>query len=135
MKKIVIAPDSFKGALPALDVANAIAAGIHRVWPGADCALLPMADGGEGTLDAVLSVSGVRQLKRVSGAAAGATRQTVRRPAREAAYGAAGEAAGSALARPRRRRRRTSEAAGSDREQPWRAGHQGRVDRQDCGGC
>ena len=88
MKKIVIAPDSFKGALPALDVANAIAAGIHRVWPGADCALLPMADGGEGTLDAVLSVGGVRQLKRVSGAAAGATRQTVRRPAREAAYGA-----------------------------------------------
>ena len=96
MKKIVIAPDSFKGALPALDVANAIAAGIHRVWPGADCALLPMADGGEGTLDAVLSVGGVRQLKRVSGAAAGATRQTVRRPAREAAYGAASEVASGA---------------------------------------
>ena len=91
MKKIVIAPDSFKGSLAAVEVANAIAAGIHRVWPGAVCALLPMADGGEGTLDAVLSVGGVRQLKRVSGAA-GAT-QTPRRPAREAAYGAAGEAA------------------------------------------
>ena len=66
------------------------------MWPGADCVLLPMADGGEGTLDAVLSVGGVRQLKRVSGAAAGATRQTVRRPAREAAYGAASGAASEA---------------------------------------
>ena len=52
---ILIAPDSFKGTLTALLVAQAIANGIQRVFPQAQIQLLPMADGGEGTLDAVLS--------------------------------------------------------------------------------
>lgn len=69
MKKIVIAPDSFKGSLAAIDVARAIAAGLHRVWPGAACVLVPMADGGEGTLDAVLSAGGERRQTQVRGAA------------------------------------------------------------------
>ena len=69
MNKIVIAPDSFKGSLPALEVARAIASGLHRVWPAAQCVLVPMADGGEGTLDAVLSAGGERQVHNVSGAA------------------------------------------------------------------
>ena len=69
MKKIVIAPDSFKGSLAAIDVARAIAAGLHRVWPEAACVLVPMADGGEGTLDAVLSAGGERRQTQVSGAA------------------------------------------------------------------
>ena len=51
---ILIAPDSFKGSLPALLVAQAIAAGIQQVLPQAQIKLLPMADGGEGTLDALL---------------------------------------------------------------------------------
>jgi glycerate 2-kinase len=59
--KIVIAPDSFKESLSAQDVAQAIAAGIRDVLPDAEIACVPMADGGEGTLDAVLAAThGVR---------------------------------------------------------------------------
>lgn len=51
--KIVIAPDSFKGSLSASRVAEAIAEGWGSVRPDDDLTLLPQADGGEGTLDAV----------------------------------------------------------------------------------
>ena len=51
---ILIAPDSFKGTLAALPAAQAIANGLQKVLPQAQIQLLPMADGGEGTLDAVL---------------------------------------------------------------------------------
>jgi glycerate kinase len=50
---IVIAPDSFKGSLSARDVADAIAAGWRSVRPDDTLTLVPQADGGEGTLDAV----------------------------------------------------------------------------------
>src|SRR5690606_28930173 len=50
---VVIAPDSFKGTLAALDVAEAIAAGWRSVRPEDLLELFPQADGGEGTLDAV----------------------------------------------------------------------------------
>ncbi|GAB2462206.1 glycerate kinase [Conyzicola lurida] len=50
---IVIAPDSFKGSLSARDVADAIAAGWRSVRPHDSLTLVPQADGGEGTLDAV----------------------------------------------------------------------------------
>jgi len=66
---VVIAPNSFKGSLSAVDAANAIAAGLRRVWPGAVLRIRPMADGGDGTLDAVLSAGGERRKARVSGAA------------------------------------------------------------------
>lgn len=56
--KILVAPDSFKGTLAALAVAQAIAAGIRQALPQAQIQLLPLADGGEGTLDAVLSATG-----------------------------------------------------------------------------
>lgn len=60
--KIVIAPDSFKGSLGALDVARAIAEGWASVRPGDSLTLIPLADGGEGTLDAVeASVPGARR--------------------------------------------------------------------------
>ena len=52
--KILIAPDSFKESLEALDVCQAIQSGFSTVFPDADYTLLPMADGGEGT-SAVLS--------------------------------------------------------------------------------
>lgn len=52
--KILIAPDSFKESLEALDVCHAIQSGFNQVFPDADYKLLPMADGGEGT-SAVLS--------------------------------------------------------------------------------
>ncbi|MHC5796888.1 glycerate kinase [Lacisediminihabitans sp. FW035] len=50
---IVIAPDSFKGSLGALEVARAIAEGWASVRHGDSLTLIPQADGGEGTLDAV----------------------------------------------------------------------------------
>lgn len=56
--KIVIAPDSFKESLSAPDVAAAIARGWQRVFPRAEILLRPMADGGEGTVDAVLAATG-----------------------------------------------------------------------------
>ncbi|MEH6387844.1 glycerate kinase [Pseudomonas profundi] len=56
--KLVIAPDSFKESLSADDVASAIARGWQTVYPDADIRLCPMADGGEGTVDAVLAASG-----------------------------------------------------------------------------
>lgn len=52
--KILIAPDSFKESLEALEVCQAIKSGFSQVFPNADYTLLPMADGGEGT-SAVLS--------------------------------------------------------------------------------
>jgi len=66
---VVLAPDSFKGALSAREAAEALARGLRRVWPGAALRLLPMADGGEGTLDAVLAAcGGERRTARVAGA-------------------------------------------------------------------
>lgn len=56
--KIVIAPDSFKESLSAPEVAQAIARGWLAVYPDAEIALCPMADGGEGTVDAVLAAAG-----------------------------------------------------------------------------
>jgi glycerate kinase len=68
MITIVIAPDSFKGSISADAAATAVATGLRRVWPDADLRLRPMADGGEGTLDAVLSHGGTRRTARVAGA-------------------------------------------------------------------
>ena len=70
--RIVIAPDSFKGSVSAPQAAAAIAAGLRRVWTDADLRLVPLADGGEGTLGAVLSAGGQRCTARVSGAAGAA---------------------------------------------------------------
>ena len=52
--KIVIAPQSFKGSLSAREVAQAIAKGIKRVVPDAETIMVPMADGGEGTVEALV---------------------------------------------------------------------------------
>lgn len=52
--KILIAPDSFKESLEALEVCHAIESGFSQIFPNAEYTLLPMADGGEGT-SAVLS--------------------------------------------------------------------------------
>jgi glycerate kinase len=50
--RVVLAPDSFKGSIAAADVVEALAAGWRTVDPAAEILPLPMADGGEGTLDA-----------------------------------------------------------------------------------
>jgi glycerate kinase len=59
---VVIAPDSFKGSLSALDVAAALADGWTSVRPGDTVVQIPLADGGEGTLDAIeAAVDGSRR--------------------------------------------------------------------------
>ena len=55
---IVVAPQSLKGSLDAPDVGEAIAAGIRRVWPDADIRIVPVADGGEGTVRALVAATG-----------------------------------------------------------------------------
>jgi glycerate kinase len=56
--KIIIAPDSFKGSLSAPDVSESIAVGIRRVLPEAECVLIPLADGGEGTVESLVQSTG-----------------------------------------------------------------------------
>ena len=51
--KIVIAPDSYKESLSALDVATAIEQGFREVYSDAEYVKLPVADGGEGTVEAM----------------------------------------------------------------------------------
>ncbi len=60
--RIVIAPDSFKESLPATDVANAMAAGVLDACPDTVVDLIPMADGGEGTVEAMVQATGGRSL-------------------------------------------------------------------------
>ncbi len=62
--KIVIAPDSFKGNLSSLQVATAIEKGIKRVLPRASCVKVPMADGGEGTVQSLVDAMGGRFVYR-----------------------------------------------------------------------
>ncbi|MCC2668715.1 MAG: Glycerate kinase [Armatimonadetes bacterium] len=56
--KIVVAPDSFKGSLKSPDVARAMAAGARAAAPDAEIVQLPVGDGGEGTLDALVAATG-----------------------------------------------------------------------------
>ncbi|MFH8692683.1 glycerate kinase [Streptomyces anulatus] len=60
--RVVIAPDSFKGSLPAAAVCAAIEKGVRRALPDAEVMRVPMADGGEGTLDCVLEATGGREV-------------------------------------------------------------------------
>jgi glycerate kinase len=61
--KIVIAPDSFKESLSALAVAEAIEQGMREVLPDARYVKLPVADGGEGTVQALIDASGGRRVE------------------------------------------------------------------------
>jgi len=66
--KIVIAPDSFKESLTALQVADAIEAGMREIWPDAVYVKVPVADGGEGTVQAMIDATGGRRVDvRVTG--------------------------------------------------------------------
>jgi glycerate kinase len=60
--KVVIAPDSFKGSLTSVQAANAIASAVKKVFPQSECLSIPLADGGEGTIDAVLAVLGGKKI-------------------------------------------------------------------------
>jgi glycerate kinase len=82
--KIVIAPDKFKGSLPAAEVAGAIAAGLRAEWPEAELVTVPVADGGDGTVDAAVAAG----LERVPVTVDGPTGEPVR-----ASYARRGEMA------------------------------------------
>ncbi|MBI2982875.1 MAG: glycerate kinase, partial [Chloroflexi bacterium] len=56
--RVLIAPQAFKGSVDAVRVAAAIARGLRRVWPDVECDELPLADGGEGTVRALVHATG-----------------------------------------------------------------------------
>jgi len=60
--RLLIAPQEFKGSLSAAEAARAIADGLRRALPNADLDLAPMADGGPGTVDALVAAGGGRRL-------------------------------------------------------------------------
>ena len=62
--KIVIAPDSFKESLTALEVAEAIEKGFRKVLPEAEFVKVPMADGGEGTVQSLVDTTGGVMIKQ-----------------------------------------------------------------------
>lgn len=81
--KIVIAPDSFKGSMSAREASLAIQRGIKKVLPEAETVLVPIGDGGEGTMDSLVAVTNGRKVE-----------VTVTGPLREpvqAAYGILGD--------------------------------------------
>jgi len=82
--RIVVAPDKFKGSLPAAEVAAAVAAGLREVSGDAEIVTLPVADGGDGTADAAVAAG----FERVPVTAAGPLGDPVR-----ASYARRGEVA------------------------------------------
>lgn len=57
-RRVLLAIDSFKGSVSSSQAEGAVAEGVRRVWPDAQVSALPLADGGEGTLDAVAACGG-----------------------------------------------------------------------------
>ncbi|MDN4038172.1 glycerate kinase [Massilia sp. YIM B02443] len=88
--KIVIAPDSFKESLSAMEAASAIEAGLREIFPHAEYVKVPVADGGEGTVDALTAATNGR---RVVLQATGPLGTPV-----EAFYGLSGDANGERIA-------------------------------------
>ena len=57
-RRVLLAIDSFKGSVSSVQAEEAVAEGVRRVWPDAQVSALPLADGGEGTLDTVAACGG-----------------------------------------------------------------------------
>lgn len=66
-RRVLIAADKFKGSLTAVQVAERVTAGLRRVAPGLDVEALPVADGGDGTVDAAVAAGFERREIRVAG--------------------------------------------------------------------
>src|SRR4051794_35175772 len=64
---VVVAPDKFKGSLTAAEVGSALGAGLHAAAPELDVRVVPVADGGDGTLDAAIGAGYRRLTVEVSG--------------------------------------------------------------------
>ncbi len=56
--RVLCCPDSFKESMSAVEAAAALARGVERVWPDADVVSCPLADGGEGTVSALMAAMG-----------------------------------------------------------------------------
>ncbi|MFI0938332.1 glycerate kinase [Streptomyces sp. NPDC021020] len=65
--RVLIAADKFKGSLTAVQVAEHVAAGLRAAVPGLDVAALPVADGGDGTVDAAVAAGFTRRTVTVTG--------------------------------------------------------------------
>lgn len=66
-RRALLAIDSFKGSVSSSQAESAVAEGVRRVWPDAELSALPLADGGEGTLDAIAVRSGELSTCEVTG--------------------------------------------------------------------
>ncbi|MER6471691.1 glycerate kinase [Streptomyces collinus] len=66
-RRVLVAADKFKGSLTAVQVAERVTAGLRRVVPGLEVAALPVADGGDGTVDAAVAAGFERREVRVAG--------------------------------------------------------------------
>ena len=61
--KIIVAPDSFKGSLTAIEVSDAIEQGTREIFPEAEIVKIPMADGGDGTVQCLVNATGGKILR------------------------------------------------------------------------
>ncbi len=66
-RRVLLAIDSFKGGVSSVQAEEAVAEGVRRVWPDAEVRALPLADGGEGTLDAIAARGGGLSTCEVAG--------------------------------------------------------------------
>lgn len=66
-RRVLLAIDSFKGSVSSAQAEKAVAEGVRRVWPDAELGALPLADGGEGTLDAIAVHGGELSTCEVAG--------------------------------------------------------------------
>lgn len=66
-RRVLLSIDSFKGSVSSAQAEAAVAEGVRRVWPDAQVAALPLADGGEGTLDAIAACGGELSTCEVAG--------------------------------------------------------------------
>ena len=113
--KVIIAPQGFKGGILGLDAAKAIARGVVSAAPDAETVLLPVADGGDGTLHALVDATGGEIF---TSTVTGPINQKV-----EAQWGVMGDgrtaviemarASGLAMVPPRRRNPRTATTLGT----------------------
>ena len=100
--KITVAMDSFKGSLTSLEAGNAVKCGILKVCPDAEVTVVPLADGGEGTIDALMPfIHGTPKTITVTGPLGGAVKADyVFEPFEKCAYIEMAKASGLTLIKP-----------------------------------
>jgi glycerate kinase len=110
--RVVIAPDKFKGSLDAAAVAAALAAGVRDVVPDAVCDLVPMADGGDGTVEAFLAAGATPRTVQVSGPLGAPVHATYARDGATAIVEMAAASGLTLLREPRAARRASTRGTG-----------------------